>query len=126
MKPLHQSSTRHHSPLTFAQALLLVLGSACSISAAAGGDAKAGADKAMFCATCHGLDGNATQAGVPRLAGQPETRFMSRIKRYRAGARAQHPMMAVLTQGLTAQDLADLGAYYAAQKPAPAPGRGKE
>lgn len=103
-------------PWKIGAALLLGLAAVWSESAAAG-DPAAGEKKALFCATCHGLDGNATHTGTPRLAGQPEARFITRMKHYKSGKRAYHPMMALLANGLTEQDIADLAAFYARQKP---------
>lgn len=115
-------SPLHHPPFhpwKIGAALLLGLLAVWSDSAAAG-DPATGEKKALFCATCHGLDGNATYTGTPRLAGMPAARFIARMKQYKAGKQVFHPMMAVLTNGLTEQDIADLAAFYARQKPADA------
>jgi cytochrome c553 len=101
--------------LALAVGLLVVGGGA----AAATGDAAAGAKKSQFCATCHGADGNTTITGTPRLAGQSGEHFAEKMKLYRSGKVLYHPMMAILTNGLNEQDVADLGAFYASQKPQP-------
>jgi len=85
----------------------------------AGGNAAEGAKKAQFCAGCHGPDGNFTHTGSPRLAGQSEADFIKKMQVYRSGQRLYHPLMAVLSSGLKDQDVADLGAFYAAQKVGP-------
>jgi len=86
-------------------------------TATAGGDAAAGAKKTMFCSTCHGVDGNATITGTPRLAGQSVEHFTNKMKTYKSGKVIYHPMMALLTNGLNDQDIADMAAFYASQKP---------
>lgn len=88
-------------------------------AAVAAGDAVAGAKKSQFCATCHGADGNTTITGTPRLAGQSVEHFTERMKAYKSGKVVYHPMMALLTNGLNDQDVADLAAFYASQKPQP-------
>lgn len=111
-----QHHHRIHHPWKVGAALLLGLLAVWSESVGAG-DPVAGEKKAMFCATCHGLDGNATYTGTPRLAGQPEAHFLARIKHYKTTKQMYHPMMYMLTGGLTDEDAADLAAFYAKQKP---------
>lgn len=103
-----------------APALLACLLALASAAATAAGNPAEGAKKAQFCAGCHGPDGNYTHTGTPRLAGQPEAQFVKKMQVYRSGQRLYHPMMAILVSGLNDQDVADLGAYYAAQKVEPA------
>lgn len=83
----------------------------------AAGDAAAGEKKAYFCSTCHGADGNATITGTPRLAGMSVKQFTAKMKAYKSGKVLYHPMMAILTNGLNDQDIADLAAFYASRKP---------
>ena len=87
-------------------------------TAAAAGNAEAGSKKSLYCATCHGTDGNTTITGTPRLAGQSVEHFTAKMKAYKSGkVNYYHPMMAILTNGLNDQDIADIGAFYASQKP---------
>ena len=99
--------------------LVLAAEIAClwSSAAAAAGDVAAGEKKAYFCSTCHGADGNATITGTPRLAGMDVKVFTEKMKTYKSGKVIYHPMMAILTNGLSAQDIADLAAFYASRKP---------
>lgn len=106
-----------HSFLSLALAASVL--SAWGGVAVAQGDAAAGAQKSQFCATCHGVDGNTTITGTPRLAGQSVEHFTEKMKTYKSGKVLYHPMMALLTNGLNDQDVADLAAYYASQKPQP-------
>lgn len=95
------------------------------------GDAAAGKAKldelkakntAMACSTCHGEDGNSTTGLYPILAGQYEDYLLKALRDYKSGARrgAAAGLMATVftTFELSDQDLADLAAYYASQKPA--------
>jgi cytochrome c553 len=84
------------------------------------GDAKAGATKAGACAACHGLDGNPTDAQYPRLAGMPERYTATQLALYKSGQRntGMAAVMAPMAAPLSAQDMRDLGAYFAQQKAA--------
>jgi cytochrome c553 len=99
--------------------LALAAAAAClwSGAAAAAGDIAAGEKKAYFCSTCHGADGNATITGTPRLAGMDVKQFTDKMKTYKSGKVVYHPMMAILTNGLSDQDIADLAAFYASRTP---------
>lgn len=88
----------------------------CAGSAVAAGNIQAGAQKSQYCSTCHGPTGNYTHTGTPRLAGRSAEAFTAMLQQFRAAKRYTHPMMSVLTHGLTDQDIADLAAFYAAQK----------
>jgi len=85
-------------------------------AASAAGNAQAGWAKAMYCAGCHGVDGNVTYISA-RLAGQSTARFQEGMMAFKSGRRF-HPVMNILTLGMTEQDVQDLGMFYAAQKPA--------
>lgn len=87
-----------------------------SAAVAAAGNAQAGASKSMYCTGCHGVDGNVTYISS-RLAGQSPSRFANALNAFKLGQRF-HPVMNILSVGLTQQDIADLGMYYASQKPA--------
>lgn len=79
--------------------------------AVAAGNAAAGRDKATACSTCHGIDGN----GRVPLAGKDEAYLLAQMKAFKRGER-QNPTMKSIMAELTAQDLADLAAYFSAQK----------
>lgn len=68
------------------------------------------------CSTCHGADGNATQAPTfPRLAGQYPEYLVYALESYANGARKNAIMMPIAS-GLTRKDMEDLAVFYAAQK----------
>ncbi|MCY7353979.1 MAG: cytochrome c4 [Lysobacter sp.] len=80
------------------------------------GDAKAGATKAGTCAACHGLDGNgANPALYPRIAGQSERYVSHQLALFKSGERV-NAIMQPYAAALSAQDMRDLGAYFATQK----------
>jgi hemoglobin len=85
-------------------------------AASAAGNAQAGSAKAMYCAGCHGVDGNVAYISA-RLAGQPTARFQEGLMAFKAGRRF-HPVMNILSFGLTEQDAQDMAMFYASQKPA--------
>jgi cytochrome c553 len=85
-----------------------------SAHALAEGDAAAGQAKSAVCAACHGADGNSMVPNWPKLAGQHEQYLVRQISLIQSGARMVPEMMAIVP-GLSAQDIADLAAYFAAQ-----------
>lgn len=81
-------------------------------------DAAAGQQKAeAVCAGCHGPQGHSPTATVPSLAGQEPRYIVLALYQFRAGHRKSEPM-APIAAGLSDDDLGNLSAYYAAQKPA--------
>lgn len=86
-------------------------------TAQAAGDAAAGATKAGTCAACHGVDGNSVNPQWPSLAGQNEAYLVNTLNAFKSGLRTDL-LMSAQAAVLTEQDIADLAAYFAAQKPA--------
>lgn len=80
------------------------------------GDPKLGAQKAAVCAACHGVDGNSIDPQYPHIAGQHERYIARQLQLYKSGER-ENPIMLGQAMLLTAQDMRDIGAYYATQKP---------
>jgi len=84
-------------------------------SPAAARDAAAGAAKAKeVCAACHGMDGNSQVPDYPKIGGQYEDYLAKALRDYKSGAR-KNPIMAGFAGALSAQDIRNLAAYYAAQ-----------
>lgn len=104
----------------FAVALLMAAGTAQAESAATAplGDAKAGETKAAACGACHGVDGNPADPQYPRLAGQNEAYIARQLASFKAGTRA-NPIMLGFASPLSAQDMADLGAFFATKQALP-------
>lgn len=65
------------------------------------------------CGSCHGVDGNATQPGMPSLAGQPRTFLENQLVLIREGVRDVPSMKAVLANTQD-EDLVALAKAYAA------------
>ena len=79
------------------------------------GDAQAGAGKAIACAACHGVDGNSSDPQYPKLAGQHEQYIARQLAQFKNGGR-NNAIMLGFSAGLSAQDMRDIGAYFASQK----------
>ncbi len=91
---------------------------ACSLPALAQdvqGDALAGSKKNALCIGCHGIKGFHTAFPethrVPKLSGQSAGYLTAALQAYRSGER-KHPSMRAIASTLSAQDMADLAAYY--------------
>jgi len=84
---------------------------------AATGDAAAGAKKALFCAYCHGADGNLTDSKTPRLAGQSAKTLVVKMKHQVPYQNMHHPMMQAFVTGgvLNDRDMRNLAAYFSKQ-----------
>jgi len=81
------------------------------------GDPQAGATKATACAACHGVDGNPADPQYPRLAGQNERYISHQLALYKSGQRTtgMAAIMVPFASMLGAQDMRDIGAYFASQ-----------
>jgi cytochrome c553 len=82
------------------------------------GNPEAGQSKAAVCAACHGMDGNSIDPQNPRLAGQHERYIARQLALFQTGERPSAIMMGFAAP-LTAQDMRDLGAFFASQTPQP-------
>ncbi|KAF1712114.1 cytochrome C [Pseudoxanthomonas kalamensis DSM 18571] len=93
------------------------VGSELDLSQTVWGDAQAGQGKASVCAACHAADGNSIVPMYPRLAGQSERYIAHQMALIASGQRNSGAVVAMVpfVQGLTAQDMRDIGAYFATQ-----------
>ena len=87
-------------------------------SAAAAGSVDAGRAKSATCAACHGVDGNSVTPDWPSLAGQHPSYIVRQLEAFKSGDR-QNVTMMPFAQMLSEQDMLDVAAYFAAQKPTP-------
>lgn len=78
------------------------------------GDVKAGQEKSALCVSCHGADGNSLIAIYPKLAGQSATYITKQLADFKSGERSD-PVMAGMVAALSAEDMQDLGAFFAVQ-----------
>jgi len=93
----------------------LIVGSVGIAGAAhAAGDAAAGKAKATSCAMCHGPNGEGTKMGG-KLAGMAPAAFIQAMDDYKSGKR-DNAMMKSQASALSADDAANLAAYYATLK----------
>lgn len=83
------------------------------------GDAEAGKAKTAVCAACHGADGNSPIAANPKLNGQNEKYIAKQLSDFQSQANnpaaRPSPIMAGMSAGLSPEDRANIGAYYASQ-----------
>jgi cytochrome c553 len=96
-------------PAAFLFALLLP-------AAAHAQDVAAGGRKAEACAACHGAGGNPSAPPFPMLAGQTARYLYLQLRDFKEGRRAD-PQMSPMAAPLSREDMLDLAAYFAAQKP---------
>ncbi|GIX32403.1 MAG: hypothetical protein KatS3mg125_0359 [Lysobacterales bacterium] len=82
------------------------------------GDPARGEAKAAVCAACHGVDGNSSNPEWPKLAGQHERYIARQLALYKNGGR-ENAVMLGFAATLSAQDMRDLGAYFARQQVTP-------
>jgi len=97
-------------------ALLLV--SMLAVAPAGAQDVDAGRKKAEVCVACHGVNGNSTVPQFPILAGQTARYVYLQLKDFKEGRRSE-PQMEPFVKDLSRQDMLDLAAFFAAQKPRP-------
>lgn len=82
---------------------------------AAGDAAKGSTIATTVCVACHGADGNSVMAMNPKLAGQHPEYLSKQLKNFKSGER-QNAVMSSMVVTLTDDDVANLGAYFGAQK----------
>lgn len=71
---------------------------------------------AAVCSQCHGIKNPSADAPFPPLAGRDEEYLKSALKQYRDKTRKSDIMNAI-AGSLTDDDIANVAAYYARQKP---------
>jgi cytochrome c553 len=96
-----------------------------TVSVFAEGDTVAKADlakgqaTAVTCAACHGGDGNSAIAINPNLAGQHAEYITKQLMNFKSGERNNAIMMGMVGTMANADDMRNVAAYFAAQKPRP-------
>ena len=96
--------------------VLFALFTIASTSQAAG-DAEAGKTKAQVCFSCHGVNGVSTNPAWPNLAGQHASYIVKQLGDFKAGTERNDPLMMGQVASLSPQDMEDLAAFFAKQKP---------
>lgn len=100
------------------RSLITVIAVSTSLVAAAAGNPEAGREKAAACTTCHGPDGNSPADVWPRLAGQVPEYLVKQLKDFKSAKRTDE-QMSPQAANLAEADIADVAAFFAAQKPVP-------
>ena len=85
-----------------------------ALPAFAAGDAAAGKAKSAACAICHGPNGEGTSM-APKLAGKSAAELDQAMQDYKSGKK-DNAMMKSQAASLSADDIANLAAYYASLK----------
>ena len=83
----------------------------------AAGDAEAGKTKAQVCFSCHGVNGVSVNPAWPKLAGQNAGYIAKQLADFKAGTDRSDPLMMAQVAPLSPQDMEDLAAFFAKQKP---------
>ncbi|HQR19722.1 MAG TPA: c-type cytochrome [Burkholderiaceae bacterium] len=97
---------------------LVAVGLALAAQTASAQDVDAGRKKAEVCFACHGPDGNSVQPQYPVLAGQTARYIYLQLKDFKEGRRTE-PQMEPFVKDMSRQDMFDVAAFFAAQKPRP-------
>jgi cytochrome c553 len=98
-----------------AAAVVALISVTSALAADYGDPAKAQSIANQICAACHGADGNSPLPMNPSLAGQHPEYLFKQLNEFKSGNRNNAVMMAMVA-GLSAEDMRNLSAYYAAQK----------
>lgn len=95
------------------RSILLILGlSALAPAAFAAGDAARGEKLVGACAACHGADGNSPAPNFPKIAGLGEKYITKQLVDIKTGVRVVPEMIGILNDA-SAQDMADMAAFFA-------------
>jgi len=82
------------------------------------------------CAGCHNADGNSIIPSNPILAGQHPEYITKQLLNFKSQdnkpAKRKSPVMAAMVAPLSAEDMKNIGAYYAQQEPTPGTAKDKE
>lgn len=79
---------------------------------------RAGEERSLLCASCHGADGNSRKGDMPNLAGQNPAYLVEQIMLFAEGVRENFVMQA-LTREFTFADKVHLAVYFSSQQVKP-------
>jgi len=68
------------------------------------------------CQECHGTEGQSDDARIPNHAGQYADYLIKQLNNFQSGAR-RYDIMNKMAADLSSEDIADIAAYFAGQKP---------
>ncbi len=89
-----------------------------NLAQAAGNAAAAEKIVTGVCAACHGVDGNSVITTNPKLAGQHPEYLVKQLSNFKSGER-KNPVMSGMAATLSAEDMANVAAYFSAQAAKP-------
>jgi hypothetical protein len=102
----------------FRIALALLSLSAAGLAHSEADPVKGQAIAGQVCVACHMADGNSVIPQNPKLAAQHAQYISSQLTAFKSGERKNAIMMGIAV-GLSPEDMANLGAWFESQKPAP-------
>src|SRR5437763_1535769 len=105
-----------HNPQRMKSLVLLIAAVLTAGSALAAVDLAAGATQAQVCFACHGPGGVSQMADTPSLAAQPDGFIQWQLVFFRNGQR-KSAVMQPIAQALKDDDIRNVAAFFAAQKP---------
>jgi cytochrome c553 len=115
----HQAVTLARQIATAAVAATCLLALPASAADEPKGNVEAAKSKVSMCIGCHGIVGYKASFpevySVPKIAGQNDKYLQVALRAYASGERT-HPTMDAIAKSLSAQDIADLAAYYSSLK----------
>ena len=106
-------------------AVVAIISVTSALAADYGDPAKAQSIANQICAACHGADGNSPLSMNPSLAGQHPEYLFKQLNEFKSGNRNNAVMMGMVA-GLSAEDMRNLSAYYAAQRLSEAAAKDKD
>jgi cytochrome c553 len=106
--------------MRIASIAMLSIAMTCATVARAADPSDAIKEKVAICAGCHGEDGISKTENIPSLAGQPDQFIQWQLVYFRAGARKNELMLPV-AEGITNEDVRNLGAYFSSLTPPKSP-----
>ena len=71
----------------------------------------------QVCIACHAADGNSPAAANPKLAGQHPEYLAKQLANFKENKTRKNAVMLGFSTALTPEDMANVAAHYAAQKP---------
>ncbi len=77
------------------------------------------------CVACHGAAGNSTISVNPKLAGQHEAYLQKQLYDFKGPAR-NNAVMTAIAKAMSDEDIRNIAAYLATQKPAPGAAKNKD
>ena len=71
----------------------------------------------QVCGACHGADGNSPSPANPKLAGQVAGYVTHQLQSFKANSERKNPVMFAMATPLSDDDMSNIAAYFAVQKP---------